>query len=125
MTTDTFSASTQYGDLRGTAMADRADHESAGRWLENQGLKSEDEFIVGIEMFVGENHGSHNDPIYIKFLISSERAGQLIGTADHPAQVRAERVNMNVVDFLALFKRLSVTLSPEGDLEGKHFTHED
>ena len=71
MHAEKFSASVQYGDLKGSAAADRADRGNADDWLKNNGLKQEGEFLLGITLYVGENHGKHEDLIYAEFLLAS------------------------------------------------------
>jgi len=44
-TTETFNASVQYGDWKGTAAADRADQNDPDHWLEKSGKKNPDEFL--------------------------------------------------------------------------------
>ena len=70
-----FKASVQYNDLTGTSAADKADNISARKWLANKGFIKEDEFVVGISMSVGENHGTHQDPVYVTFLVTELKEG--------------------------------------------------
>ncbi|WP_423383531.1 hypothetical protein [Burkholderia sp. LMG 32019] len=53
---ETFQASTQYGDWRGSAAADRSDATTLADLLLERGLRTDDEFLVGAELYVGENH---------------------------------------------------------------------
>ncbi|HDZ9337730.1 TPA: hypothetical protein RUZ37_002854 [Vibrio cholerae] len=122
---ETFKASVQYGDMKGSSAADEADLEHAATWLEKSGDISKNEFVVGISMWVGENHGTHTDPVSVKFLVT-----ELNGYASIPEmlkansdsfEVRVVRKDMNIADFLALFKRLAITLSTGGIIEGKSY----
>jgi len=47
MTTERFLASAQYNDYKGTSAADRADDNGASAWLEANGHKQPDEFLLG------------------------------------------------------------------------------
>ncbi|EKO3566966.1 hypothetical protein [Vibrio metschnikovii] len=123
---ETFRASVQYGDMKGSSAADKADLEHAATLLEKSGDISQNEFVVGISMWAGENHGIHTDPVSVKFLVT-----ELNGYASIPEmleansdsfEVRVVRKDMNIADFLALFKRLEITLSTGGIIEGKSYT---
>jgi len=120
-----FKASVQYNDLTGSAAADRADATDAYKWLANNKLINGDEYVIGISMWVGENHGSHKDPVSVKFLVSSlngyTNIPEMLKSSGEPIQVREIRVDMNIADFLALFKRLEITLSNSGLIEGKSY----
>lgn len=129
MTTDIFRASVQYGDFKGTASADRADKNDASKWLSEQGLKQEHEFLVGITLFVGENHGAHEDPTHVNFLLADrgehDTVKAAIDSANGAFAVRSVRVDMPIADFLALFKRFSIYISNHGMLDGKEYRHPD
>jgi hypothetical protein len=120
----TFKASVQYNDLQGSIAADNADMTHAGKWLKDRNLIT-DEFVVGISMWAGENHGAHKDPINVKFLITNlggyTSIPELLKSSNEPIQLNEIIVEMNAIDFLALFKRLELTLSNSGLLEGKSY----
>ena len=122
---ETFKASVQYGDLKGSSAADRADMTDAAKWLKDNGHIT-DEFVVGISMWVGENHGTHQDPVSVKFLVSGlngyENIPEMLQASGEPIQVKEISVDMNIAEFLALFKRLEITLSNGGLIEGKTYT---
>ena len=122
---ETFKASVQYNDLKGSAAADRADMTDAAKWLkDNEYIK--DEFVVGISMWAGENHGAHKDPVSVKFLVTElvgyDNIPEMLQASGEPIQVKEIRVDMNIADFFALFKRFEVTLSNGGLIEGKTYT---
>lgn len=121
----TFKASVQYNDLQGSAAADRADLIDAAKWLEQEGHINNDEFVIGISTWVGENHGSHRDPVSVTFLVSGlngyENIPEMLQASGEPMQVKEVNVDMNISDFLSLFKRLEITLSNSGLLEGKDY----
>lgn len=123
-----FSASVQYNDLLGSVAADRADGISPSQWLANKELINEGEFVVGISMYTGENHGSHQDPVYATFLVTDlkgyDTVPEMIDSIDGPIQVRKIDVDMNLTDFFALFKRFEVTISTNGMMEGNQYITE-
>jgi hypothetical protein len=122
---ETFKASVQYGDLRGSSAADRADITHAAKWLKDNGHIT-DEFVVGISMWAGENNGTHRDPVSVTFLVSDlngyENIPEMLRASGEPIQVKEISVDMNIADFLGLFKRLEITLSNGGLIEGKTYT---
>ncbi|ATC84315.1 MULTISPECIES: hypothetical protein [Pseudoalteromonas] len=123
---ETFKASVQYNDLLGTAAADKADMEHASKWLEEKGHISEDEYVLGISMWAGENHGAHRDPVSVKFVVSGlngySNIPEMIEATKHDLNVKEIRVEMTVAEFFALFKRFEVTLSNKGLLEGTTYS---
>jgi hypothetical protein len=123
-----FKASVQYNDLLGSVAADRADKISPTKWLSGKKLIDEGELVVGISMFSGENHGTHQDPVYVTFLVTDlkgyENVPEMLDSIDGPIQVRKIDVDMNLSDFFALFKRFDVTLSTKGMMEGRQYRTE-
>jgi hypothetical protein len=122
---NTFKASVQYGDLKGSVAADRATNIDARQWLVNNGHMTSEYFVIGIKMYVGENHGEHTDPVSVTFLISElngyESIPAMIEASDDNLPVKELHLEMNIADFLALFKRFEVTLSAGGILEGNTY----
>lgn len=122
---ETFRASVQYNDLKGSAAADRADMTDAANWLKANGHIT-DEFVVGISMWAGENHGTHQDPVFVTFLVSGlngyDNIPEMLQASGEPIPVKEINVDMNLSDFFALFKRLEITLSNGGLIEGKTYT---
>ncbi|MCP9885858.1 hypothetical protein KBY97_12115 [Synechococcus sp. ATX 2A4] len=119
---EVFEASAQYNDLTGSAAADWADKTDAETWLKHNGHIT-DEYVVGISMWVGENHGTHRDPVRVKFLVSSlngyDNIPEMLQSMGDSIKAREIRVDMNIADFFALFKRLEITLSTGGLIEGR------
>jgi|TARA_R110002167_G_C12682336_1_gene651579 hypothetical protein len=122
---ETFKASVQYNDLKGSAAADNADMTDAAKWLKDKGYIN-DEFVVGVSMWAGENHGAHEDPVSVNFLVVElvgyDNIQEMLNASGEPIQVKEIQVDMNVTDFFALFKRFEVTLSNDGLIEGKTYT---
>ena len=125
MPAQSFLASTQYGDFTGSAMADRADRGDANEWLEKNGLKKKEEFLLGITLNTGENHGKHQDPITAEFLLFSQTdhdsIKSKIETSSGPVPVRIVSKKMTIAVFLGLFKRFSVYLSLRGMLDRREY----
>lgn len=127
MNTSRFLASTQYEDLHGTAAADRADTGSVETWLESQGLLQEGEHLVGISFHASQLPASGESLFQVSFLlapIETNFAVRIPGEAEPPtiAGRRIER-NMELSAFFRFFKQLEITLSSNGELEGRSFTH--
>lgn len=129
MQTQTFKASTKYGDLKGSAAADDADKNNPTHWLTEHGLMQEGEHLVGISLSVGENNDKHKDPVYVVFLLAppenTARVLHVPGEGQIPVVVRQVRQQMPLAKFFGLFKRLEINLSPGGEFEGKIFTFPD
>ena len=127
MPTETFHASVQYGDWKGTSAADRADQGDADDWLEAHGHKKANEFLLGITLWAGENHGKHKDPVYVTFLLASARdhdnVKAQIESARTPVAVRKVQVEMKLVEVFGLFKRFSVAFSSHGMLNEREYTY--
>lgn len=122
MLTKYFVASVQYDDWKGTSAADGSDSGGPSAWLKENGYRDEDDVLVGIEMSVGENHGQHEDPVYISFLLiplqGDETIEPKLNTGGEPIELKRVDVQMNIVDFLALFKRFNVAFSLKNELSG-------
>ena len=127
MATERFSAHVQYGDFKGTGAADRSDNNDATKWLEAKSLKNADEFLVGVELYVGENHGTHRDPVYVHFLLAKpgdfENVRSMIEGTKGPVPVRKVSVNMELTEFFSLFKRFSVAISAKDMLGGHEYSY--
>lgn len=118
-----FKASVQYNDMMGSVAADRADTEGTANLLRSKELIGDGEFVAGIRMWAGENHGTHNDPVDVTFFIADlnkypDFASWLKAGGD-AFDARPVNLEMQLVDFFGLFKRFAITLSNEGALEGK------
>lgn len=101
-----FKAHVQYDDLYGTAAADHLDQDQIEAKLIKAGLMTDDDEIVGIELFGNQTPG-------LKFLI--------IGAADRASLEGDESIPVRVVEitgitfdkFFFLFKRFMMTLVPK------------
>ena len=121
MQTQRFRASVQYGDFSGTAAVDKADKGNANDWLQKNGQKQEGEFLVGITFDVGENHGTHKDPVYVEFLLATntdhDNFKAMLDAHKGPVVVRRVTAQMSITEFFGLFKRFSVCVSSHGMLD--------
>lgn len=129
MATEKFQASVQYGDWKGTSAADNADNGDASAWLEANGHKEPGEILIGISIWAGENHGEHRDPISVTFLLASadghDTIKAKIEAGSGPLPVKRVQVDMSVVEFFGLFKRLSVAFSLHGILAGQEYRYSE
>jgi hypothetical protein len=125
-----FIASVEYNDLKGSVAADKSDTRSASKWLSDNGHITDNEYVIGIHMSVGENHDSHVDNVSVTFFVTGlqnhENLHEIIQAGDKPIQfkkigVKEIDIDMSVADFFGLFKRFEVTLSKSGLLEGKTY----
>lgn len=121
----TFRASAQYNDWIGTSAADNADKNSIHDYLRGKKLVTENEFPVGIEVFIGENHGGKVKPPYIHVLVIDksdyETAAAALGKPD-PLHLRKVDIEITLEEFIGLFKRFSVALSPRGiNITGREY----
>ncbi|ELB2804792.1 hypothetical protein ACOGST_004696 [Vibrio alginolyticus] len=126
---EVFKASVQYNDLKGTVAADEATHSDATSWLREHQHISTDEFVVGISVRIGENHGEHKDPVSVKFLVTDLKGytniPEMLEGESNNLVVKKLRFDFSIAEFLALFKRLEITLSNNGILEGKQYNVEE
>ena len=104
MMTERFLASVQYGDFKGTAAADRADSELLHKWIDERNLRDPDkETLIGISMSVGENHGTHRDPVHVTFYFVTpgyyDGVKKAISESDGPVSVRDVMVQMKLAEF--------------------------
>lgn len=123
----TFSASAQYDDLKGSVAADEADLVGVSKWLKDNGYIT-DEVVVGVSLYVGESAGKWEGQnfkqyresfVSVKFLVAPPGTD----TSIEPVAVsQLNDIDMSIVDFFALFKRFSITLSSNGHMEGKAYS---
>jgi len=129
MTTEVFKASVQYGDWKGSSAADSADGGKMSEWLEENGHMEDGEFLLGIKMFAGQNHGAHQDPVFVEFLFVTpgdyDNVKSMIESSKGPIEVRSVKVDMPLAEFFSLFKRLDITLSRDSMLEGFKYHYSD
>ncbi|HGS4438111.1 TPA: hypothetical protein ACMD15_003422 [Vibrio cholerae] len=117
-----FKASVQYNDWKGTSAADTADLKRFSSWLKEEGHIEENDFLVGIKVFVGENHGEHKDPVFVSFMVvplkDGETVQQRIESANGAVEVKVIKIDMSINEFLSFFKRVEVALSACKEFDG-------
>ncbi|MEX2109069.1 MAG: hypothetical protein WD802_00500 [Gemmatimonadaceae bacterium] len=116
----------QYNDFVGSSAADRAGIGGPEDWLRERKLMQSDDFVLGIEIWAGENDGVHRDPITVHFLLvkgSFDSAKETIGSSSRRVPVRRVTVDIGVAEFMGLFKRFSVAISPGGMLNDKTYEY--
>ncbi|EGQ8118623.1 hypothetical protein [Vibrio cholerae] len=115
MYSENFKASVQYGDWKGTSAADDADQIRISSWLKENSHMEDNDFLVGVKVHVGENHGEHKDPVSVSFMVLPLKTGETveknIASANGPVEVKVVRIDMTVHEFLAFFKRVEVVFS--------------
>ena len=125
MEQDIFEPSVQYRDFSGSVAADRGDRETIDHWLNARNLLQQGELVCGISLSIGENHGEEVvNPVKVSIYLAESTAidslCEQINTISGPLAVRRVETVMTFPEFLSLFKRLSLTLSPTkfGTLQG-------
>lgn len=125
MLNNKFISSVKYGDLKGKSAADRHDKAGAEQWLTERGLREKKEHILGIKATLPENHDRQVSIIHVQFLLVDFEKYKNIHVAienvKKPIEVRSVDVDMNVTEYFGLFKRFSVTLSPDGIMTDKAY----
>jgi hypothetical protein len=123
-----FEASVQYGDWRGTAAADNAEFYAFYKLLLGKRLISETDFLVGIHVWIGENHEGQVQPPYITaYLLEGvsnyESAEAALRSMSDPLDLKRVRIKLTLNEFLGLFKRFSIAISPRGlDITGREIS---
>ncbi|HKU67222.1 MAG TPA: hypothetical protein VJP85_05575 [Candidatus Baltobacteraceae bacterium] len=113
-----FVASVQYGEWVGSVEADNIDHPlpSIERYLRDKRALRDDESLIGISMFNGEN-GRFDEPVtsasvtaYVIPVANYEQAKDFLNT-HHPAPVRAIHFEIGIREFFQYFKRFNVYIA--------------
>lgn len=89
----------------------------------------EGEYLVGVELVVGENHGVHQDPVWVYALLAQpgdhDNVKAMIDSSAGPVVVRRVAVQMALLEFVGCFKRLEISFSRHGMLTGHEYTYMD
>lgn len=76
----------------------------AAKWLKGYSYIN-DEFVVGVSMFVDENYRTHKDPVSVKFLatelIGYDSIPEMFQDSGDPIQIQEVSVDMKIADFFA------------------------
>ena len=114
-----FKASVQYNDMTGTAATDVSDQVMLKEWLEEKG-HIVDGIIVGVRTWIGENHGKHRDPISVTFVVAKadgfDNVSEMLSQTAVPI-LEEIHIELDIADFLSLFKRFEIVISKKGLLE--------
>lgn len=117
-----FHAQVQYGDWHGTSTADDHGQTNFRKYLENENLIKEGEFLVGIEMRSEEVHGStQDDEVYVRVLVATGEGYDNIEAAvrsGKPIKVREVELRLKLNKFFGLFKRFAISISAGGMING-------
>ena len=112
-----FKASVQYGDWKGTVAADN-DLKGIHDLLQKKGLMSKADFLIGIEVWIGENYGGRVQPPYITALllegVDNYESAEAALHAPDPINLKSIKVELTLDEFIGLFKRFSIAMSPHG-----------
>ncbi|EIY5143097.1 hypothetical protein MLK08_000075 [Klebsiella quasipneumoniae] len=100
MTKEHFKAITQYNDYKGTVAADRADQDSFSDFLRAKGILKEGEIVKGISFYSAERFFD------VEAYVTDDQHG-----------LRRERVAITLEEFFKTFKRFSIKLSRDGELD--------
>ena len=95
-----FKANTQYNDYKGTVAADRADQDSFSDFLRVKGILKEGEIVKGISFYSAERFFD------VEAYVTDDQHG-----------LRRERVEITLDEFFKTFKRFSIKLSRNGELD--------
>ena len=133
MTTAKFSASTQYGDWKGTVSADNVDNhiENIYEILEKKSdFEISKDALLGIQFYSGEYHGGEPLKPRISAVVmpasNFDDAAEKLQNNPDPIPSRVIELELDHSEFLCLFKRFSITLTKKGlDLQDREYHHED
>lgn len=124
-----FDASVQYNDFTGTAAADNHDMKDLSSYLKKGELLSEQEHLVGVEVYSGEIHRQgESRPIRVTALVAEvEGFDELSSTLDSkvPLKVRRIELSMGLDGFFDLFKRFNICISTQGAISGRDVQYDD
>lgn len=122
-----FTVLVQYNDWKGASAADDADSISLSRYLKNEGLINEGEFLIAASLWVGENHGGKLGVVGVRaFLYAKESTFEDVKSAlnaeQGPIPVRVVEVELTLDEYVGLFKRFAVILTRKDlNIEGREY----
>jgi len=123
-------ASVQYGDWEGSAAADNADKIDLADLLRDRKVLTEQQFLVGVRVFVGENHdGKVRVPFIEAYAVDKgdfDSVKAALASTPDPLDLKRVKLELTMDEFLGLFKRLEVVLTRTGlALEDREFRPRD
>lgn len=121
-----FRAGVQYDDWRGTAAADSAFDLDLAEYLKMHGHMSNREVVVGVDVWVGENHGgpsvAPNITAFIADRDSFDTVKAMIENTPDPLDFRRVDLEISFEEFFGLFKRFDIVITRKGlELEGREY----
>jgi hypothetical protein len=128
---ESFIASVQYDDWKGTAAADNADDRDIHALLKEKSAYDPDkELVIGVSVWIGENRGGKAEAPFVRALIVDmakyETVDQWLQNEKDPLPVKGVDVEITTDEFIGLFKRFSVVLTKTGlNLNGRTYTSDD
>ena len=137
MEEEKFEASVQYSDFTGSVAACKADGaDPISDWLEVRELKTKEEWVIGITLYIGEYHRTDlQNTVNVTILLcreTRETVKQKIDEGSLPLSLKRVPTVMTVKEFFSFFKRFNITLSRrrgyddrKGILEGIQYQYSD
>jgi hypothetical protein len=127
---DTFKASVQYNDFKGTAAADNAsDNYDLQSFLKGKGLMHDSEFLIASTLLIGESNAGKMGGTHVKAYLydkadnNHDTVKAALDATTDPIQVRAVTVEVTAEQFICFFKRFNVMLTrPSLNIDGREFT---
>ena len=123
----TFNAGVQYNDWKGTAAADSVDKGGLTEFLLAKDLITQADFVVGVEIWVGENHGGKSvQPSVTVFVLEGRRgaesAAEWIRDNADPLDLKHIPLELTFEEFFGFFKRYNVVIGRRGlQLDGREY----
>ena len=95
--------------------------------LRNSGALSSGEFLMGVELWLGEMHGGELERPSVKALIIDaedyEAAERILNESEGMPPVKVIELDLSMEEFLLLFKRFAVSMSWQNlDLTGREYS---
>ncbi|MCS6237511.1 hypothetical protein G3495_20710 [Shewanella baltica] len=119
-----FEPGVQYKDLNGGVHADRDDTQNATDYLRKHHNIPQGHFVFGIQVY-SSVHNVRDNTLSVRFLHSNvagyENIQQKMAAEGAELTLNELEIDMSYNEFFGLFKRFSLTLSPNGLLEGKSY----
>jgi len=114
-----FKARVQYMDWEGTAAADASDQLEIHEYLRNKGLLQDNEFLLAVNIFVGETHHNKIEYVYVAAFIyegqySYDKLKPILDQSTGPIPVRQVQLALTLEEFVGMFKRFDVMLTWHG-----------
>ncbi len=115
-----FRASVQYDDFLGSAAADRGDSADLFSYFCDQGYTTENEALVAIEFWSGENNGGPVKEMSVTLTVADiQNYSTFDDFLEDPQRppLRSINVAMTNDEFFGFFKRFNVVLTHKGYLD--------